>query len=97
MTETVVFVALVCGLITMLIGQKKNMGLFGSFIIGALLGLIGIVIMLFLPTQLPKAPKGMYAAKCCRCSAVQNLPIRQAEFECWQCKTVQDVFKGALS
>ena len=88
---------LICGIITLLIGQKKNMGSIVAFALGALLGVIGIVIMLFLPTQLPKAPKGMYATKCCRCTAVQNLPMGQAEFECWQCKTVQHVIKGVRS
>ena len=52
---------LICGIITLLIGQKKNMGSIVAFALGALLGVIGIVIMLFLPSQLPKAPKGMYA------------------------------------
>jgi hypothetical protein len=62
-----IVVWLICTIITMLIGRKKNIDMVGSFVMGALRGLIGIVIMLFLPTELPKAPKGMIAVKCSRC------------------------------
>ena len=88
---------LICAIITMLIGQKKNIDPFASFVIGALLGLIGIVIMLFLRTELPKAPKGMIAVKCSRCNTVQNVAMKQATFECWQCKTAEPMIEAVRS
>ena len=44
---SLIVIGLICGIITMLIGQKKNIDTFGSFVIGALLGVIGIVIIFF--------------------------------------------------
>jgi hypothetical protein len=95
--ETLVFFWIVWAIIAVLIGNKKNISLVTSLALGCLLGLIGIVILLFMPTELPKAPKGMYATKCQRCTAVQNLPTGQAEFTCWQCKTAQHVANWAWS
>lgn len=87
-----IVVWVICGVITLLIGQKKNINPVGSFLMGGLLGLIGIVIMLLLPAELPKAPLGFLACKCTRCRTVQNVPMgRGEEFECWQCKTTQSV------
>ncbi len=83
---TILFSMIDCGLIAMFIGQKKNIHSFRSFLMGALLGLIGIVIMLFLAKGLPKAPVGMTAVKCSRCNTVSNVPLHQDTFECWQCK-----------
>ena len=94
---SLIVIGLICGIITMLIGQKKNIDTFGSFVIGALLGVIGIVIMHFLRTELPKAPKGMIAVKCSRCRTVQNVMMKQPTFECWQCKTVETVIQGRSS
>ena len=79
----------------MLIGQKKNIDLGTSLTLGVLLGLIGVVILLFMRTELPKAPAGMIAVKCSRCNTVQNVAMEQAMFECWQCKTTEPLH-GAL-
>jgi LSD1 subclass zinc finger protein len=84
----IVFWLIVCGIIAMFIGQEKHINMFGSFVLGALLGVIGIVIMLFLPKELPKAPDGTTAVRCPRCNTVQNVPLNQAQFECWQCKQI---------
>jgi hypothetical protein len=59
--------------------------------------ILGVIWMVTNKSRLPKAPKGMYAARCARCGVGQNLPVGQAEFACWQCKTVQHVIKGVLS
>jgi hypothetical protein len=95
--STVIVIWLICGIITLLIGRKKNIHPFGSFVMGAFLGLIGIVLMLFLPTELPKAPKGMIAVKCSRCNTVQNVAMKQATFECWQCNTTEPMSKAVRS
>ena len=50
---SLIVIGLICGIITMLIGQK-NIDTFGSFVIGALLGLIGIVIMLCCRPNYPR-------------------------------------------
>jgi hypothetical protein len=94
---TYIVIWLICGVITMVIGQKKNIHPFGSFVLGAVLGLIGIVIIILLPTELPKAPKGMIAVKCSRCNTVQNVTPSQATFQCWQCKTTEPMSKAMRS
>jgi hypothetical protein len=94
---TILFGAIVCGIISMLIGQKKNFKMPESFLLGALLGIIGIVIMLVRSPQLPKAPAGMIAVKCSRCNAVSNVPLHQDQFECWQCKNSEPMSKAVLS
>lgn len=53
--------------------------------------ILGVIWMVTNKTRLPKAPKGFFSRRCTRCSAVQNVPMNQGEFECWQCKTVQSV------
>jgi hypothetical protein len=86
---TLVFFWIIWAVIAVLIGQKKNISLVTSLVLGGLL--IGIVILLLMPTELPKAPAGFFARKCTRCRTVQNVPLNQGEFECWQCKTTQSV------
>jgi hypothetical protein len=53
--------------------------------------ILGVIWMVTNKTHLPKAPAGMYATKCARCGAGQNLPMGQAEYTCWQCHTSQHV------
>ena len=59
--------------------------------------ILGVIWMVTNKTHMPKAPPGMYAIKCSRCGAGQNLPVGQAEFTCWQCHTTQHVARGVLS
>ncbi|WP_155766597.1 hypothetical protein [Mycobacterium colombiense] len=88
MSSSLVIVGLlVCGVIAAAIGQSKDRGVFGSFLLGALLGLIGIVIVAILPSGIPKPPPGMRPVRCPRCNTVQNIPEGARSFECWQCKT----------
>jgi hypothetical protein len=46
-----------CGIITLLIGRQKNFRPVGSFVIGALLSVIGIVIIALWPAKAPKVTK----------------------------------------
>ncbi|MDH6247263.1 hypothetical protein [Mycobacterium sp. OTB74] len=82
---------LICGVICAVIAQRKNLNPTNYFIAGALLGLIGVAITALAKPELPEAPSGMFAAKCVRCNAVQNVPINAHEFECWQCHTVETI------
>ncbi len=92
MDVRVVLIALfVCGLIAAAIGSAKNRNVLGSFLLGALLGLLGIFIVGVLPKEAPKPPPGMRAVQCLRCNTVQNVPDDQTTFECWQCKLVSNV------
>lgn len=81
----------VCGLIAGFIGSSKNRSGFGSFLLGFLLGVIGIIIVAVLPSGTPPAPIGMLTARCQRCNAVQNVPAADPTFECWQCKQANTV------
>jgi hypothetical protein len=95
--ETLIVFWIIWLVIALIIGQHKNIDLTTTLVLGGLLGLIGVVILLCMKPGLPKAPAGMYAVKCARCSAGQNIPFGQAEFQCWQCKTSQHIIKGVLS
>jgi DNA-directed RNA polymerase subunit RPC12/RpoP len=85
---TTIIILLIFGAITAAIGQRKNLPLGGSFALGALLGIIGLIIVIFQKPGLPTAPPGMRAVKCSRCNTIQNIPETQPEYECWQCKGV---------
>lgn len=85
--SVIIVAALICGAIAAAIGQKKNRGTGESFVLGAVLGVIGIIIVLIQKPGLPPAPAGMRAVKCPRCNTVQNIPrnTTDTEYECWQC------------
>jgi hypothetical protein len=82
----IIVICLICGAIAAAIGQKKNLGTGESFALGAILGVIGIVIVLIQKPGLPPAPAGMRAVKCPRCNTVQNIPRSDTGYECWQCQ-----------
>jgi len=59
---------------------------------GALLGIIGVIIVICRRPGLPQAPPGMRAVKCPRCNTVQNVPEKQRVYECWQCKASNELW-----
>lgn len=79
------FLWVLMGGVAAIIAQYKNRSLLEGFVLGALCGCFGVIIEALLPRQLPKAPPGMWATKCPRCNAVQNVSLRATTFECWQC------------
>jgi len=86
-----IFWALIFGVITAVIGQKKNYPVGESFLWGALLGIIGLIVVVVRRPRLPIAPPGMRAVKCPRCNAVGNRPETEPRYVCWQCKTAYHV------
>jgi hypothetical protein len=36
-------------------------------------------------TERPKPSPGMYAMRCIRCNASQNLDLEEKKFDCWRC------------
>lgn len=82
----VVVIMVICGLIASGIASSKNRSGLGWFFVGALLNLIGIIIVAVLPNGEPAVPSGMRKMYCKRCNAVQNVPLEDSSFECWQCK-----------
>ena len=91
MVEAFVFVLIVSGAISAIIGTSKNRGGVGSFCWGFFLGIIGIIVVALLPPGIPPAPLGMYSRTCGRCNARQNIPTAAKSFECWQCHTTTEV------
>ncbi|WP_221220623.1 hypothetical protein [Mycolicibacterium sp. BK634] len=65
----------------------KNRAVAEGLVLGGLLGILGVAIAACLPKQLPPAPPGMIAVQCPRCNAVQNVPMGQPQYQCWQCHT----------
>ena len=80
-----IVVMLICGGISAAIGTSKNHNGLLSFLAGAVLGIIGIVIVAVAPRGKPPAPAGMRSVQCLRCNAVQNIPVSGTGFTCWQC------------
>jgi hypothetical protein len=68
-----------------------------SFALGALLGIIGLIIVIVQRPGLPKAPPGMRAVKCPRCNTIQNIPEMEPEYVCWQCTAAQRLWGAAPS
>ena len=87
---TFIVIAVICGAIAAVIAQKKNFNVGHAFLLGAVLGVIGIFIVAVQRPNLPKPPPGMRAVRCPKCNAVQNIPHGQTTFECWQCKLVSN-------
>jgi hypothetical protein len=87
-----IVLCLICGGIAALIGQKKNLPVKDSFLYGAFLGIIGIIIVICQKPGLPQAPPGMRAVKCRRCNTAQNVPESQRVYECWQCKASNELW-----
>ncbi|WP_238963853.1 hypothetical protein KN248_012980 [Mycobacterium paraintracellulare] len=83
---------LIFGAIAAAVGQRKNLPVGQSFALGALLGLIGLVVVICQKPGLPQAPQGMRAVKCRRCNTVQNVPENQRIYECWQCKAANELW-----
>ncbi|CAM3104137.1 hypothetical protein DFJ75_3694 [Williamsia muralis] len=75
-----------CGWIAAELAARKDRSFAAFFFVGALLGLIGIVIAAAV-TGTPAAPPGMKAVTCPRCNARQNIERNRSTFDCWQCKT----------
>ncbi len=82
-----VLVWIVCAGIGAAISNSKNRGAGEGLALGGLLGIIGLVIAVCLPRELPKAPPEMIALQCPRCNAVQNVSAGQPRYQCWQCHT----------
>jgi hypothetical protein len=82
-TGTLIMIWLICGLIAIPIGRPKGRPNLDSFMFGAVLGPIGLLLVAVLPGP---APKGMRKVKCPRCNAQQNVPVKDQTFECWQCQ-----------
>lgn len=82
-------VSFTCGTVSVVIAERKRCSSpFGFFLVGCLLGPIGILAAVLAAPGEPAPPVGMRAVMCTRCNARQNIARDQAEFECWQCKLV---------
>ena len=81
------FILLFCGLIAVKIADKRSLSApFIYFLLGVLLGPLGILAAAIAPSGPPRAPEGTKAVVCPRCNAQQNVPAADASYECWQCK-----------
>ena len=82
---------LIFGAIAAAIGQRKNFPVAESFLWGALLGIIGVIVVIVRRPALPKPLAGMRVVKCPRCNAVGNKPAGEPKYVCWQCKAAYHV------
>ena len=83
-----VIIGIVCGVITAQIASKRNRSVGGFFLLGLILGIIGIIVAVLVPSGEPPAPAGMRAVTCPRCNARRNVDATESHHECWQCKLV---------
>jgi hypothetical protein len=81
---------LACAFVAAAIAKSKNRDALGWFFITGLLPVIGLIIVAVLPALPPLPPSGMRSVRCPRCNAVQNIPLANPTFECWQCKLVSE-------
>ncbi|MGW6426449.1 hypothetical protein ACWF82_27565 [Nocardia sp. NPDC055053] len=81
-------VGIVFGCVSLAIAERKRRSPGGFFLVGFLLGPIGVLAAVLAAPGEPAPPVGMRAVLCPRCNARQNIARGQAEFECWQCKLV---------
>jgi hypothetical protein len=58
-----VIVWLICAVIAAVVSDRKNLGAGSGFVLGAVLGVIGIIIVACQKPGLPPAPRGMRAVK----------------------------------
>jgi hypothetical protein len=79
------------GIWSLYLRHPRSSGCGAADTLGALLGVIGVIIVIVQRPNLPKPPPGMRAVQCPRCNAMQNIPDGQTTFECWQCKLVSNV------
>lgn len=89
----ILVICLVFGGITAAIAQKKNFSAGRWFFAGALLGIFGLILVLVARPALPKAPPGMRAVKCARCNTIENVPLTQPVYECWQCNAIHRLWR----
>jgi hypothetical protein len=80
-------IVLICGFIAVRVGRNKKIAPLLAFLLGAGLNVIGIIVVALLPNRAPKPPEGMTRVTCVRCNAVQNVPVGEGTFDCWQCHT----------
>ncbi|MGY0499544.1 hypothetical protein ACWZHB_13760 [Nocardia sp. FBN12] len=90
-------VGIVFGCASLAIAERKRRSPGGFFLVGFLLGPLGILAAVLAAPGEPAPPPGMRAVMCPRCNARQNIARDQADFECWQCKLVsqtQAAYRG---
>lgn len=82
-----VFVWLTWGAIGAYLSQQKGRGPGEGFLLGVVLGPLGLVIEIWQAPKPPKPPTGRRVATCPVCNATQNIKLEAARYECWRCKT----------
>ncbi|UGT62397.1 hypothetical protein [Nocardia asteroides] len=75
----------VCGFVAAAIASSKRHSWWGFFVLGILLGLLGVLVAVIIPRSAPKVPPGLRQVHCPRCTALQNVARELSSYQCWQC------------
>ena len=93
----VIVFCLLCGIVAAVIGHLKNLSIAQSFALGAFLGPYGVVSVVHEKRGLPKAPSGMRAVKCPRCTPSRTLArhsvLRVLEVQGSECSARQSIVR----
>lgn len=84
-------VCAICALVSMTIAEGKRLSSWKWFLVGFLLGPLGVVTALLID-EAPWVPQDRRRRQCPRCSVYENVHVDAESYDCWQCGTSVEVY-----